>query len=787
MKFLEYVNKNVTVLDGGMGTMLMRYGISTGQTPEGWNITHPEIVTAIHKGYFDAGANLVSTNTFGANPLKMGKDELCEVIFAAVANAKRARSESSSDKEKFIALDIGPLGQLLAPFGSLSFEGAYNAFSEVVKLGCEAGVDAVVVETMTSTLEAKAATLAVKENSDLPLIVSFAFSENGKLLSGAECEAVVAMFEGLGADVIGVNCSLGPKSLFPIVRRMLAVASVPISFKPNAGLPEMTKNGVVYNVLPEEFASDVGAALDAGIMLVGGCCGTTPEYIEKLAKIAESRTPCRVLHEKKAVITSSSRAVCLDKGLTLIGENINPTGKKLMREAVKNHDLDYITDIAISEEERGADVIDVNVGVAGIDEAEFLAEVIGALQYSVSVPLCIDTANTSAMERALRICDGKPMINSVNGKADSMAAVFPLMKKYGGVVIALTLDENGIPDTAEERLDIAKRILATAAEYGIDKSDIIFDPLALTVGADPESAKKALESIRRITRELGCKTSLGVSNISYGLPARPIMNAAFLSMAAAAGLSAAIINPLSEEMRGALLASRALLGYDEGFSAYSAMAVPAAETKALQRETESLAEAIVKGMAARAAVLTRTLLATSDAMQIIDGEIIPALNTVGEGYESGRIFLPGLLLAAEAASSAFEVIKEGRVAATGKGKVVIATVKGDVHDIGKNIVKLLLENYGFTVIDLGRDVPSETILSAVREGCDLLLLSALMTTTAEAMAQTVKLVKQEMPHQKIIVGGAVVTEQYAREIGADAYGKDAMAAVRYAESIINGV
>ena len=547
--------------------MLMRYGIGTGEAPESWNITHSDAVVAIHKSYFDAGATLVCTNTFGANPLKMSKAELREVIFAAVANAKRAAAESSSEKEKFIALNIGPLGQLLAPFGSLSFDGAYDAFSEVVRLGCEAGVDAVVVETMTSTLEAKAATLAVKENSDLPLIVSFAFSENGKLLSGAECEAVVAMFEGLGADVIGVNCSLGPKSLLPIVRRMLAVASVPISFKPNAGMPKITAEGVVYNVDPTEFAADVCEALAAGVQLVGGCCGTTPEYIEKLAEVASSRTPCRVLPQKQSVITSPSRAFYLDRGITLIGENINPTGKKLMREAVKNHDIDYVTDLAISEEERGADVLDVNVGVPGIDEPAFLSEVISALQYSVSVPLCIDTADPAAMERALRICDGKPMINSVNGKAESMAAIFPLQKKYGGVVIALTLDEKGIPDTVDGRIAVAKKILATAGEYGIDKADIIFDPLALTVGADPKSAKRALESIRRITSELGCKTSLGVSNISYGLPARPVMNAAFLSMAAAAGLSAAIINPLSDEMRGALLASRALLGYDDGFAA----------------------------------------------------------------------------------------------------------------------------------------------------------------------------------------------------------------------------
>ena len=792
MTFREFASENIVLLDGAMGTMLEAAGLQAGELPETWNMTHPDVVCGIHKAYFDAGSNVVNTNTFGANPLKFGSDELENVIRSAIENADRARAMSTNVSTKFISLDIGPLGKLLRPFGDLDFEDAYNAFAAVVKLGKKYGADLITVETMNDSLETKAALLAVKENSDLPVIVTNAYGADGKLISGATPEVMVAMLEGMGADYIGANCSLGPKALMPVMDRIVAAASVPVVLKPNAGLPESVMGKSVYNVSPSDFAMDILTSIQRGVRIVGGCCGTTPEYIAAVAKILKGAHPCEVLRKNDTVITSFCRAHKFDGTLTLIGENINPTGKKRMKQAVREGDIDYIVSVAADEEQNGADALDINVGVPDIDEAEFLHKLVSALQYSTPLPLVIDTSDSRAMERALRSYNGKAMINSVNGKRSSMESIFPLQKKYGGVVIALTLDENGIPASAKERVQIAKHILSVAEEYGIDKKDIVFDPLAMTVSADKNSAAVTLEAVRMLN-ELGCKTSLGVSNISFGLPARGAINAAFLSMAASAGLSAAIMNPASPDMMRALISVKALLGMDENFATYissaerysiTAGALKAADTKECEI---SLSVAIVKGMADTAAKLTEQLLSSTDAMDIITNEIIPALDTVGRGFERGEIYLPGLLLSADTAKCAFEKIKSSMsTAASVKcGKIVIATVRGDIHDIGKNIVKLLLENYGFGVTDLGKDVAPEAILDAAKRECaDIVALSALMTTTVPAMEETVKLIHSELPNAKVVVGGAVLTESYAKKIGADAYAKDAMAAVRYAEKII---
>ncbi len=790
MNFREFADKNIVILDGAMGSMLEAAGLVTGERSESICLTSPSAVRAVHRAYYESGANVVNTNTFGASALRYGEEELRAIISAAVSCADEARREAAGNAPRYIALDIGPLGRLLKPFGTLDFEEAYRAFSAVVSIGASLGVDLITVETMTSTLEAKAALLAVKDNCDLPVMVTVAPTDGGKLLSGATPEAVVALLEGLGADYIGVNCSAGPQSLLPVLERLVAVASVPVVFKPNAGLPTLVGGKTVYDLAPGAFGEYMKVALEGGARLVGGCCGTTPEYIKILADIAQGYTPCHISPKNSTVISSFAGALNIGERLTVIGEGINPTGKRLMREAVKRGDVDFISDTAIAQAEAGADALDVNVGVPEINESEFLPHVIELLQYYVALPLCIDTASPEAMERALRIYDGKPLINSVSGKAESMASVFPLQKKYGGVVIALTLDENGIPDTAEGRLAIARRILSTAAEYGIAERDIIFDPLALTVSAGQGNARVTLDAIRMINEELGCKTSLGVSNVSYGLPGRPALNSTFLSMATAAGLKAAIMNPLSLDMMRAARCSDALLGMDTGFERYleynseNADKVAPVSDKAQQI---TLFDAIVRGMCDTARTLASDLLSTSDALDIINVHVVPALNKVGEGFESGRIYLPGLLLAADAAAAAFEVIRlaKGDAAAGTRGRVLLATVKGDIHDIGKNIVKLLLENYGFSVNDLGRDVSAERIDSALAaEHYDVLALSALMTTTAREMQSTVEFIKPRHPDTHIIVGGAVITEQFADEIGADGYAPDAMGAVRLCERLV---
>ena len=796
MTFTQFLKQNIVILDGGMGTLLQESGLRAGEHPERWNITHAERVTEIHKAYFDAGSNVVCTNTFGANALKFGEEELEEIIRAAFENAQKAKNESLSWQDKFIALDIGPSGKLLKPYGDLDFEDAVALFAKTVRLGVKYGADLILIETMNDSYETKAALLAAKENSRLPVLVSNAYGGDGKLMTGATPTAMVAMLEGMGADALGANCSLGPEQLRGVVEELLENASVPVLLKPNAGLPKSVDGQTVFDVNAEEFAEEVASLVQKGVRVVGGCCGTTPEYIQLLAEKAKGISPRPVTEKNLTLVSSYTHAVKLGEKPVLIGERINPTGKKRLKQALQEKDVNYLLSEGVSQQEKGAHILDVNVGLPDIDEPQMLKTAVCELQSVIDLPLQIDTSDITAMEAALRRYNGKAMINSVNGKQESMEAVFPLAKKYGGVVVALTLDENGIPENAEGRVAIAEKILKTAETYGIQKKDIVFDTLAMTVSADNSAALVTLTALQRIRKELGCHTSLGVSNVSFGLPNRDAVNATFFALALENGLSAAIINPHSVEMMKTYYAHNALKGLDENCAEYiqnarsftvSAVASLPAEAKDTEQCKSELQHAIVKGFKEGSGAITKELLKSVSPLDIVNGEIIPALNTVGTGFENKTVYLPQLLMSAEAAKSAFEVIKcalSGAENTSKKGVFVIATVQGDIHDIGKNIVKLLLENYGFDVVDLGKDVPSERVVETVVERhAPLVGLSALMTTTVPAMEETVRCLRVRAPWCRIVVGGAVLTQEYADKIGADKYAKDAMETVRYAESI----
>ena len=796
MTFREFLKDNIVVLDGGMGTLLQARGLQPGELPERWNLSHRQDITAIHKAYFDAGSNVVCTNTFGANLLKFSPEELAAVVKAALENAAAAREASTASGEKFIALDVGPSGKLLRPLGDLDFEDAVSLFAETVKLGALYGADLIVIETMNDSYETKAALLAARENSTLPVIVTNAYGADGKLMTGASPAAMAALLEGMGADAIGANCSLGPGQLRKVAEELLACASVPVVMKPNAGLPVMVEGRTVFNVDAEAFAEETAALAALGVRAVGGCCGTTPEYIAALKARLAALQPVPVVEKHRTVVSSYTHTVIFDREPVLIGERINPTGKKLFKEALRNHDMDYLLNEGIRQQEKGVHVLDVNVGLPEIDETEMLREAVCSLQAVTDLPLQIDTASPAAMEAALRRYNGKAMVNSVSGKAESMDAIFPLVKKYGGVVVALTLDESGIPATAEGRFAIAQKILRTAEGYGIRKKDIIFDTLAMTVSADGTAPAETLKALHRIREELGCHTSLGVSNVSFGLPARDAVNSTFFAMALENGLSAAIMNPYSWEMMKTYHAYRALRGLDENcadyvaasetFAAAAPLAAAPAAGKSAGDPGSELQKAIARGLGEQAATLTEMLLSRVPPLDIVQQEIIPALNTVGRGFEEKTVYLPQLLMAAEAAKSAFQKIKAAMPAGGGeKGPVVIATVHGDIHDIGKNIVKLLLENYGFRVVDLGRDVPPEKVVEAtLRNDAPLVGLSALMTTTVPAMEETLRQLRLAAPNCKTVVGGAVLTAEYAAAMGADCYAADAMETVRFAESVI---
>ena len=883
MNLLDYMQNNILYLDGGMGTLLQASGLQPGEEPVMWNISHSDVVKRIHMDYFEAGSNVVNTNTFGADIYHFSEDELKKIIPAAVKNARDAANEAvngyAKDSEKYVALDISSLGQLLKPYGQLDFEDAVEAFKITMKIGIEAGVDLIFIETMNDSYETKAAVLAAKEVSDLPIFVSNAYGEDGKLMTGASPAAMVAMLEGMGVTALGCNCSLGPAQLAGVVEELLANASTPIIFEPNAGLPSVVNGKTVFDLSADDFAKEVARQVSEGVRIVGGCCGTTPEFIRTLRDTLESNNqrPVPITEKGISCVSSYTHTVVFDKQPILIGERLNPTGKKRFKQALRENDITYILGQGLDQVEMGAHVLDVNVGTPEIDEQEMLERVVCELQAVTDTPLQIDTSDPIAMERALRRYNGKAMVNSVNGKVEVMEAVFPLVKKYGGFVVCLTLDEGGIPETADARVAIAEKIMKKAAEYGIAKKDLIFDTLAMTISADTKAALETLNSLDRIKHDLGAHTSLGVSNISFGLPERDMVNGTFFALALTRGLSAAIMNPHSTEMMKTYYAYRALNDMDESCMEY----IDFAGKTAAKRE-EDLASAIKAGMAAagvdgagasgaiagtaggvgagtsgaisgtaggvgagtsgaisgtaggvgaglngaasnglggagspsggvagsnggasselhtaickglkdNAGRLTKEAIASGQApLVIVNDEVIPALDEVGIGFENKKIYLPQLLMSAEAAKAAFEVVKEELAKnptdnGPAKCNVVIATVKGDIHDIGKNIVKLLLENYGFPVSDLGKDVPPEVIVDeVVKLHAPVCGLSALMTTTVPAMEETIKLLKEKAPWCKSVVGGAVLTQEYADMIHADKYCKDAMGTVRYAEEI----
>ena len=812
----------MTFLDGGFGTMIQAAGLPAGKDPTDWNIENPEAVQSVHKAYVAAGSDIVLTNTFGANRLKYhGSHDLGELVRAAIANARASGA-------KKVALDIGPTGKLLKPAGDLDFEDAYSAFAELVREGvgrrCGSTADdkdpnnttvdldlisrpdLVFIETMGDTREIKAAVLAAKENCDLPVYVSVALGEDGKLLTGASVECVAAMLEGLGVDAYGFNCGLGPDMMLPYVERLAKVTTKPIIVKPNAGMPRLTDGKTVFDVGPEEFAKHVKSLVEAGATIVGGCCGTTPGHIVSVRSLELGVRSDGLKLLLPDLISSGATVVELKshEGL-IIGERINPTGKKKLKEAYARGDQAYVLREAVTQVDAGAKVLDVNCGVPGIDEAATLDRTIGAVEGVVTCPLQIDTADPKALEIALRHVNGKALVNSVNGKRESMDAVFPLVKKYGGMIVGLCLDESGIPATSDGRIAIAEKIIAEGAKYGFAKKDFVFDALTLAVSADADAAKVTLETVKRLTDELGVNTVLGVSNVSFGLPNRPVLNNTMYALAKRAGLSAAIANPsvIRDEIDPA--AEDVLLGRDPGClkwieicaradsSQKQLLGEPSANTPYPLARSSALSSAIIHGLKADAFSAAEELLKTTEPVEVIEKGIVPALEEVGRGFEKGTIFLPQLLMSADAAGEAFSAVKRilsrastSTSTSVSKSPIIIATVKGDIHDIGKNIVRVLLENYGFDVVDLGRDVPPEEIVAAaVKNGSKLVGLSALMTTTVGAMAETVRQLKEADPSISTFVGGAVVTDEYARSIGATYYTKDAMASVRLAKSFFN--
>lgn len=759
----------IKYFDGGMGSML---NLRPGELPEKLNISDPDRVYRVHKAYADAGADIITANTFGANRLKY--DNCDELVKAGVALAKKTG--------KKVALDLGPTGKLLKPMGDLDFEECVSIYADVVNAGKD-DADIVLIETMGDTYEIKAAMLAAKENCDLPVFVSMIFDEKGRLLTGADVKTACAVVEGLGADVIGFNCGLGPKQMIPLVEELEKYTSTPIMVNPNAGLPESVNGETVYNVDPDEFSDLMAQIADLGVSYLGGCCGTTPAHIKALIEKTKNIPDIPPSKKNFTFVTSYSQSVELGEKSAVIGERINPTGKKLLKQALRDRDMDYILREGISQKDCGAHILDVNVGLPEIDEVEMLKSAVYELQSVLPTPLQLDSSDAVAMEQALRIYNGKPLINSTNGKKKSMHEIFPLAKKYGGVVVCLCLDENGIPETADGRIKVAEKIINTAAEYGIDKKDLIVDALAMTISTDSKNAIETLKAVDYIKHTLGVNTVLGVSNISFGLPNREAVNTAFYTLCLKAGLSAGIINPKSQSMMNAYYSYNALAGLDENCTEYIESAV-VIDTVA-DASNITLLDAIVKGMKEESAKCAKELLKTQNSLDIINEYIIPALDKVGDGFEKNKIFLPQLLMSADSAKAAFDEIKAHMIVSGNsqvKGeKIIIATVEGDIHDIGKNIVKVLLANYGFDVVDLGKDVKCETVLDeTIRNDAKLVGLSALMTTTVPNMEKTIKLI-HENTDAKVFVGGAVLTKDYAKMINADWYAKDAMESVRIAQ------
>lgn len=791
-------SNTIRILDGAMGTMLQKKGLKPGERPELLSIDEADKISNIHREYIEAGASLVYANTFGANELKLegtGR-EVEEVIHAGITAAKKAVEGTDA----VVALDIGPLGELLEPAGTLTFEHAYDCFARMVKQGEKSGADVVVFETMTDLYEVKAAVLAAKENSSLPVMVSMTFEENGRTFTGCSIEAMALLLEGLGADAAGINCSLGPDEIYPLAKKLCESTSLPIFVKPNAGLPDPETGE--YKIDPKEFGKSLERYVDLGISMVGGCCGTTPEYIKVLSETVGKMEKKERFIDRNSKVSSAVKVVEIND-VTVIGERINPTGKKLMREALLNKDNGYILRQAIAQVDAGAKILDVNVGAPGVNETEVLPQVVKSIQSITDLPLQLDSTEPAALEAALRVYNGKPIINSVNGSEESLKTVLPIVKKYGAAVVGLTLDENGIPEKKEGRFEIAKRILDTALSYGIRKEDVFIDCLTLTASAQQDGAMETLGAVEMVKKELGLKTVLGVSNISFGLPDRELLNHSFLLMAMEKGLDLPIINPNTESMMDAIRAFRVLANRDLQSADYIktykdrpkvtktvVASTTATETGESTGGQHPLMKAIKDGLLDETVSLTEKMLEDTDPMEVVNTYLIPALDKTGELFEKGTLFLPQLLQAANAAQGAFEIVKKrlSKVSSDTdvvKGPIVIATVQGDIHDIGKNIVKVILENYGYQVIDLGRDVAPEEIVKVAKERqAPLVGLSALMTTTLKSMEETISQLAKEELGCKVMVGGAVLTPDYALKIGADYYAKDAKKAVDIAKEVI---
>lgn len=784
-RFLEALNQKIIFTDGAMGTMLQRRGLHPGENPSLLCITAPKMIEEIHAAYFQAGSHIVYTNTFSACAPKLEGTghSVDEVISAAVGCARRA----AAPYDGMVALDIGPLGGLLEPLGTMPFERAVELFAEQIKAGARAGVDLVAIETMMDVYEAKAALLAARECCDLPVMVTMTFEAGGRTFTGCDIPAMALTLEGHGADVIGVNCSVGPLQLGEIITELRRWTRLPIAAKPNAGLPNA---GGGYDLTPEQFADGMRALVDSGASIVGGCCGTSPEYIAALARAARDQTPVSPPQTVPCAACSSTVSVLLDAPV-VVGERLNPTGKKLLKQALADSDMGYILRQAVAQQEDGAQILDVNVGLPGIDEPAMMAKVVKAIQSVCPLPLQIDSSDPDAIEAGLRVYNGRAVVNSVNGKDEVLGRLLPVVKKYGAAVVGLTLDEDGIPETAEGRVEIAKKIIARCEQAGIPREDVIIDCLTMTVGADQRNAQITLEAVRRV-HALGVKTALGVSNVSFGLPRRDLVNRTFFTMALQAGLNLSIINPADAGMMEALTVFRMLFGYDSNgedyirrFAQTTAQAVPAVPEKKAQGD---VAAAIHAGLEQQAAQAARSLLESTTPEALIADILIPVLDEVGKRYEKNEIFLPQLIRSAGAAKAAFDVVRE-RIAAskseqTDRGTIVLATVQGDIHDIGKNIVRAVLENYGYRIIDLGRDVPPATVVDAVKSANAALCgLSALMTTTLPAMEETIKLLHAQCPDCRVVVGGAVLTADYASAIGAHYYAKDASATVSAAKTV----
>ncbi len=795
MIFKEFMKKNIVVFDGAMGTQLQKDGLRLGEVPEALNITDRNKLAEIHREYIDAGAKVITTNTFGANELKLERTKYAveEIIHGAVMAAKDARDAAGSDNV-YVALDIGPIGELLEPMGKLSFDRAYEIFKRQIVQGVKSGVDLILIETMTDLYEMKAAVLAAKENSDIPVIGTMSFEKDHRTFTGCLPSSMTLTLEGLGVDALGINCSLGPKEIKPILKDLLQWTNIPVLVQANAGLPAVKDGETYYNVTPSEFANEVLEFTKLGVSLVGGCCGTTPEYIREVTERVKKLAPAEIERKGFTALCTPTNTVVVD-GVKVIGERINPTGKKLLKEALKNNDMDYILRQGVSQVEAGAEILDVNVGLREIDQKEMMVTLVKALQTVTDAPLQIDSSEPEVIEAGLRYYNGKAIVNSVNGEEKVLESILPIVKKYGAAVVGLTLDERGIPDNATDRYEIAEKIVKKAESFGISREDVYIDALTLTCSAQQKEVAETIKTLEMVKKGLGVKTVLGVSNISFGMPNRGLINETFLAIAMSAGLDLPIINPNDAAMMDKVYAFNVLYNHDKGSKEYIKRYGENPEIKsseALKKEDKAginLKELVIKGLRDNAASATRELLKDKDELYIVNEYLIPALDKVGDDFEKGIIFLPQLIQSAETVKSSFDILKESLKGkennGISSGKIILATVKGDIHDIGKNIVKVILENYNYEIIDLGKDVPVESIVQEAAKYDEPIIvgLSALMTTTMKSMEETIKQLRQKGIRCTIVVGGAVLTPEYAKNMGADYYAKDAKEAVKIAKKV----